>query len=485
MSTSHSPRPSSPARRPSSSMATQGAPTTSTPRRRRRSTVARCCAPPDGLLVWGHKAARVATGGAASGNTAVYVSPIEAVGLYDGYPLWKAFALGTETQLTTASHLGGELLSGDTWYHVYAYVRWGRARAPDQPRRARDRPSGSPRARSGRTATLLFPHRLVGRGALIRMSRAGATSTASSAITSTEPARSTPRPRSPPPDVIPRAVEPAGANSSRRTRAWPMSEISLWRPGNHRRSGDGRARDQRRLDREARSATTSRRRRLRTRVSGTAGSKRTTRARFQYALTLRTPTRATRRPPCRCSTCSALREISWPRSPGTVQRPAMHSGSRSRVLGELHATAPGRLRSGTTPRRRPRTSERETAPGTIVCHPPLLAPSRASASAPPSITGTHRPLRRPSRPTETTARYIRRGDHIDRPASGSAGTSNRRRCRPRAGRDTAPARAGHVADVPGWGRGGAMSPRRTREKHQKRGAKGAWPGDYAARDPFN
>lgn len=77
----------------------------------------------DGLLVWGHKA-RVATGGAASGNTAVYVSPIEAVGLYDG-TLWKAFALASETQLTTSGHFGGGTLAGDTWYYVYAYVSGG------------------------------------------------------------------------------------------------------------------------------------------------------------------------------------------------------------------------------------------------------------------------------------------------------------------------------------------------------------------------
>ena len=74
----------------------------------------------DGLLVWGHKA-RVATGGAASGNTAVYVPPIEAVSLLDG-TTWKAFALASETQLTTASHFGGGTLDPDKWYYVYAYV---------------------------------------------------------------------------------------------------------------------------------------------------------------------------------------------------------------------------------------------------------------------------------------------------------------------------------------------------------------------------
>ena len=74
----------------------------------------------DGLLVWGHKA-RVATGGAASGNTAVYVLPIEAVSLLAG-TTWKAFSLASETQLTTASHFGGGTLDPDKWYYVYAYV---------------------------------------------------------------------------------------------------------------------------------------------------------------------------------------------------------------------------------------------------------------------------------------------------------------------------------------------------------------------------
>ena len=74
----------------------------------------------DGLLVWGHKA-RVATGGAASGNTAVYVPPIEAVSLLAG-TTWKAFSLASETQLTTASHFGGGTLDPDKWYYVYAYV---------------------------------------------------------------------------------------------------------------------------------------------------------------------------------------------------------------------------------------------------------------------------------------------------------------------------------------------------------------------------
>ncbi len=74
----------------------------------------------DGLLVW-RNTARVATGGAASGSTGVYVPPIEAVSLLDG-TTWKAFSLGSETQLTTASHFSGGTLAGDTWYYVYASV---------------------------------------------------------------------------------------------------------------------------------------------------------------------------------------------------------------------------------------------------------------------------------------------------------------------------------------------------------------------------
>lgn len=74
----------------------------------------------DGLLVW-RNTARVATGGAASGNTAVYVPPIEAVSLLDG-TTWKSFSLGSETQLTTAAHNGGSSLNADTNYHVYTKV---------------------------------------------------------------------------------------------------------------------------------------------------------------------------------------------------------------------------------------------------------------------------------------------------------------------------------------------------------------------------
>lgn len=77
----------------------------------------------DGVLVWAHKA-RVATGGAASGNTGVFVPPIEAVSLLDG-TAWVARSLASETQLTTSAHFGGGTLSADTWYYVYAYISGG------------------------------------------------------------------------------------------------------------------------------------------------------------------------------------------------------------------------------------------------------------------------------------------------------------------------------------------------------------------------
>lgn len=77
----------------------------------------------DGLLVWGHKA-RVATGGLATGNTGVYVPPIEALSLLDG-TTWVAKSLATETQLSTVTHFAGGTLSADTWYYVYAYIATG------------------------------------------------------------------------------------------------------------------------------------------------------------------------------------------------------------------------------------------------------------------------------------------------------------------------------------------------------------------------
>lgn len=77
----------------------------------------------DGLLVWNGRA-RVAPGGASSGNTGVYCPPIEAVSLLDG-STWRAFSLSSETQLTTAAHFGGGTLTNSTWYYVYAYVSGG------------------------------------------------------------------------------------------------------------------------------------------------------------------------------------------------------------------------------------------------------------------------------------------------------------------------------------------------------------------------
>ena len=74
----------------------------------------------DGLLVWNGRA-RVDAGGGSTGNTAVYCPAIEAVSLLDG-TTWKAFALASETQLTTASHFGGGTLAANTVYYVYAYV---------------------------------------------------------------------------------------------------------------------------------------------------------------------------------------------------------------------------------------------------------------------------------------------------------------------------------------------------------------------------
>ena len=77
----------------------------------------------DGLLVW-RNTARVATGGTNNGNFAVYVPPIEAVSLLDG-TTWKAFSLGSETQLTSSAHYSSGTLSNDTTYYVYAKVNAG------------------------------------------------------------------------------------------------------------------------------------------------------------------------------------------------------------------------------------------------------------------------------------------------------------------------------------------------------------------------
>lgn len=77
----------------------------------------------DGILVWARKA-RVATGGAASGNTGIYVFPIEAVSLLSG-STWVAKALASETQLTTADHFSGGTLNPDTNYYIYAVLSGG------------------------------------------------------------------------------------------------------------------------------------------------------------------------------------------------------------------------------------------------------------------------------------------------------------------------------------------------------------------------
>lgn len=74
----------------------------------------------DGLIVWTRRA-RVATGGAASGNTGIWVPPIEALVLSDG-AAWKPFSLAAETQLTTGSHFASGTLAADTFYYVYAKV---------------------------------------------------------------------------------------------------------------------------------------------------------------------------------------------------------------------------------------------------------------------------------------------------------------------------------------------------------------------------
>lgn len=73
-----------------------------------------------GLAVWGWKL-RVAPGGAASGNTGVYVPMIEALNLLSGASRY-AERLSGETQLTTAGHFGGGTLANSTWYYVYAKI---------------------------------------------------------------------------------------------------------------------------------------------------------------------------------------------------------------------------------------------------------------------------------------------------------------------------------------------------------------------------
>jgi hypothetical protein len=74
----------------------------------------------DGLLVWGGNA-RVAASGSPSGSFKVYCPPIEAVSLLDG-TTWGAYALATETELTSAANFGGSTLANSTPYYVYAKV---------------------------------------------------------------------------------------------------------------------------------------------------------------------------------------------------------------------------------------------------------------------------------------------------------------------------------------------------------------------------
>lgn len=74
----------------------------------------------DGLLVWNGRA-RVDSGGTINAAFKVYCPSIEAVSLLDG-TTWKAFALASETELTSAFHFGGGTLAANTVYYVYAYV---------------------------------------------------------------------------------------------------------------------------------------------------------------------------------------------------------------------------------------------------------------------------------------------------------------------------------------------------------------------------
>ncbi len=73
-----------------------------------------------GLAVWGWKL-RVAPGGAASGNTGVFVPMIEALNLLSGTSRY-AERLSGETQLTTADHFGGGTLPNSSWLYIYAKV---------------------------------------------------------------------------------------------------------------------------------------------------------------------------------------------------------------------------------------------------------------------------------------------------------------------------------------------------------------------------
>ena len=74
----------------------------------------------DGLLVWNGRA-RVDAGGTDNAAFKVYCPAIEAVSLLDG-TTWKAFALASETELTSAATFGSGTLVANTVYYVYAYV---------------------------------------------------------------------------------------------------------------------------------------------------------------------------------------------------------------------------------------------------------------------------------------------------------------------------------------------------------------------------
>ena len=77
----------------------------------------------DGLLVWRGNA-RVAASGSPSGSFKVYCPAIEAVSLLDG-ATWKAFALASETELTSSANFASSTLGNSTPYYVYAYVSGG------------------------------------------------------------------------------------------------------------------------------------------------------------------------------------------------------------------------------------------------------------------------------------------------------------------------------------------------------------------------
>lgn len=119
----------------------------------------------EGAIVWGHKA-RVAPGGAASGNTGVFVPMVEAVSILDGSTR-RAVQVSGETQLTTTDHHGGVSLSASTWYYVYAFISAGALAleiSADAPEAGLVWKSGA-----GRTHRYLFCFRTDGSGVPIPM----------------------------------------------------------------------------------------------------------------------------------------------------------------------------------------------------------------------------------------------------------------------------------------------------------------------------